>query len=330
MLIVSNFLVRTTTMSKQTCWRCFCRVSVGSDLSPSISHHSRRLPITLQQCTAFSTTARSMVAPRTKVAPPKRGVKTTFTVRKKKRSIESKGRPPAPGERKALRKRIVLSNTNALEVAGMVNLTAESLVKEGLQGEVLGIPGAVVDQLRAVEAFKVSQGWGLFRRPGMLFRRETLEYGKLFNELTEKQNKTVRRIIVGERGSGKSMMLLQAMTMAFLKNWVVISLPEGTLFAAKVQYTQSDPTSHGSCHRPYRLRSPSRLFASTVHSEILHSKAPRCHSQSESDPLHPPTFRCTSTQPPGSAPRKRLARPSRSTGCGRPGNRMANLHGSLD
>ena len=200
----------------------------------SFIHDLRVLEPNVQQIVAFSTISlRSNVTPQGKVkkglrpgVPPKRGTREA-PVQKRKRVPESKGRPPAPGERKALRKRIVLSNTNALEVIGMKNVNAELLKNEGLQGQILGIPGILVDQLRAVEAFKLSQGWGLFRRPGMLFRKETLEYGQLFDELGEKKDETVRKILVGERGSGKSMMLLQAMTIAFLKKWVVISIPEG-------------------------------------------------------------------------------------------------------
>lgn len=141
-----------------------------------------------------------------------------------------RSKAPAVGERKALRRRIVLSNTNALEVQGMADISVQSMLDEGSQGKVFGIPGPLVDQLRAVDAFKVSQGWGLFRRPGMLVRKETVEYGKLMEELSVEGNKkTVRRVLVGERGSGKSLMLLQAMTMAFLKKWTVVNISEGTL-----------------------------------------------------------------------------------------------------
>lgn len=99
-----------------------------------------------------------------------------------------------------------------------------------LEGQVLGLSGQLVDRLRAVEAFKPTQGWRLFRRPGTLMRRETLDMGKMIAEMSsgDGPRKTVRRVVGGERGSGKSMMLLQAMTMAMLKGWTVINLSEGT------------------------------------------------------------------------------------------------------
>ena len=198
----------------------------------SIIHDLRVLEPNVQQIATFSTTPLLSVMPKQAKPgmrtepPPARGHRTS-PIQKKRKPPESKGRPPAPGERKALRKRIVLSNTNALEVTGMRNINVEHLNNKGLQGQILGIPNIIVDRLRAVEAFKLSQGWGLFRRPGMLLRKETLEYGELFDELGKKQDETIRKILVGERGSGKSMMLLQAMTIAFLKQWVVVSIPEG-------------------------------------------------------------------------------------------------------
>lgn len=85
-----------------------------------------------------------------------------------------------------------------------------------------------MDQLRAVEAFKVTQGWPLFRRPAMLMRKGTLDLAtEIENISLGIRDKTIRRVFVGERGSGKTTMLLQAMTMAFLKGWVVINIPEG-------------------------------------------------------------------------------------------------------
>ena len=110
----------------------------------------------------------------------------------------------------------------------MQDFTAELVVEAGLQGQVIGIPGPLIDRLRAVEAFKPTQSWSYFRRPGTLIRKETVQYGELFNETSQNgETRTVRRVIHGERGSGKTVLLLQAMIMAFLKDWVVINLPDG-------------------------------------------------------------------------------------------------------
>lgn len=157
-------------------------------------------------------------------AQKKKPTAAAKTLRIKKKAIVKTGRPPAPGERKAIRKRIVLSNSNALEVPTMVDMTAK--LDAAQVGTVIGLPGPLVDQLRAAEAFKTTQAWGLFRRPAMLIREESVEIAKMIQEVQEAK-KTSVTIIDGGRGAGKSMMLLQAMATAFLKGWIVLHIPEG-------------------------------------------------------------------------------------------------------
>ena len=227
-------------MSRQTCWRCLSRASdPAASVRPSLQQPWTLGPTTT--AAALTTSASLFALPPKKKAKPTvaekvvRGAKQTFIKTKKPPPKVPRAARPAIGERKALRKRIILSNTNALEVPGLQDLNAESMVDETLRGQVMGIPGPVVDQLRAVQAFKVAQGWPLFRRPAMLIRRETLDFGKEMESLVlQGGKKTVRRVFVGERGSGKSLMLLQAMTMAFLKGWVVINIPEGTCIHSNI------------------------------------------------------------------------------------------------
>lgn len=149
------------------------------------------------------------------------------------------------GERKAQRKRVVLSNTNALEVQGMEDFSAESVPDASRLGHVLGLPTETMDSLRANEAFKATQGWSMFRRPATLIRKETVEMGKLVDEAAQKR--TVRKVVYGDRGSGKSVLMLQAMAMAHLKNWVVIHVPEGILLPTIVS-SYSSPSSSASFH----------------------------------------------------------------------------------
>lgn len=141
-------------------------------------------------------------------------------------------RPPAIGERKALRKRIVLSNPNALEIEDMQDLSPETMVDARLRGTVLGLPVPMVQQLRTVQAFKPKQGWSIFRRPGTVLRRDTLELGRLVEKISgdgdaPEKGLVVKKIITGMKGSGKTVHLLQAMAMGFLKKWVVIAIPDG-------------------------------------------------------------------------------------------------------
>ena len=132
---------------------------------------------------------------------------------------------PAPGERKALRKRIVLSNTNAFEVPGLTELKASTdLADPYIMGNIVALPGDVIDQLRVVDAFKPSQGWGMFRKPATLVRKEMQEIVRIMDDAVSRKG-IERKVIVGEKSSGKSVLLLQAMAVAFLKKWVVINLP---------------------------------------------------------------------------------------------------------
>ncbi|CAF9940287.1 37S ribosomal protein S23 mitochondrial [Imshaugia aleurites] len=218
-------------MSLQTCWRCLAR---GSN-QPHPTRWPPQQPWNLYpSLTAAFTTSSSLSAlpPKKKSKSPMletnvKGAKKTFVKKTKKRQKTDSSKRPEVGERRALRKRIVLSNTNALEVEGLKDINAQLMIDESLRGQVLGIPGPVVDQLRAVEAFKVKQGWPLFRRPAMLMRKDTLDMAtEIENISLGIRDKTIRRVFVGERGSGKTTMLLQAMTMAFLKGWVVINVPE--------------------------------------------------------------------------------------------------------
>ena len=150
----------------------------------------------------------------------------TFS-KKKKRQVVDRSKRPAIGERKALRKRVVLSNTNALPVQGMEEFRQEIVTDPASVGKVVGIPDDLVDRLRAVQAFKPSQGWSLFSRPAMVMRPETVELGGIMQN-TFKEKKVTRRVLVGERMTGKTVMLLQAMAMAMMRRWVVINIPDGT------------------------------------------------------------------------------------------------------
>ena len=124
----------------------------------------------------------------------------------------------------------MLSKTNALDVADMRDLDAETMLDRELKGHVLGLNGETIDQLRAMEAFKVSQGWGMSRRPATLVREETLELAEVMAGV-EGEKKVTRQVLSGERGTGKSLLLLQAQAMAFRRDWIVISIPECTHFS---------------------------------------------------------------------------------------------------
>ncbi|KAI4091842.1 MAG: hypothetical protein L6R37_007664 [Teloschistes peruensis] len=212
-------------MSSSICWRCLTDTTLQRPLSRVTA---RFRPHVFSPAQSFSTTQKAELDRVTRSRlPPEKGAKRF--VAKKKRSGAERSRRPAPGERKAFRKRIVLSNVNALDVPGMQEINANNMGDESLRGHVLRLPGTVVDRLRAAEAFKPTQAWGMFSRPGFLMRKETLELARMVRDISssdENSEKTVRMILVGQKESGKSMLLLQGLTMAFLKGWTVINLPE--------------------------------------------------------------------------------------------------------
>ncbi|KAJ5717425.1 hypothetical protein N7488_003071 [Penicillium malachiteum] len=175
------------------------------------------------------------------------------TLRRKKKKNVERARPPAVGERKAQRKRIVLSNPNALEVEGMKDLSVETMIDARLRGSVLGLPVTMLDQLRAVQAFQPKQGWSIFRRPGTVMRRDTIEMGRLIAKISgdgeeAEKGKVVKRVLTGLKGSGKTVHMLQAMAMGFLKKWVVITVPDAReLVSGDTSYTPiegSKPTQY--------------------------------------------------------------------------------------
>lgn len=150
--------------------------------------------------------------------------KTKKTYKKKQNIVPVK--KPGPGERKAFRKRIQLSNNSALPVTGIETLEAQTMARGESSGKMFAVPDQVVDQLRALEAFKTTQTWNLFRKPHVLVRKETVELmSKLEASVGNKE--AFKCVLTGSRLSGKSLTLLQAMSYALLNEWVVIHIPEG-------------------------------------------------------------------------------------------------------
>jgi small subunit ribosomal protein S29 len=212
-------------MPSSTCLRSFALLSLDAAAPRTL----------IPRAACFSTSAARYANPQMKkknmTAAPKKGVKSLNTKKGKKAPGGENQKRPAQGERKALRKRIVLSNNNALEVSSLKDFDKDNVLSEQNQGRVMGLPEHVVDALRAVDAFKTNQGWSFFRRPAVLVRKETVQLAKLFKEAeasaTGETKKTLRRILSGERMGGKSTLLLQGLAMGYLRDWFVINLPEG-------------------------------------------------------------------------------------------------------
>ncbi|EME39658.1 hypothetical protein DOTSEDRAFT_75339 [Dothistroma septosporum NZE10] len=206
-------------MASSMCLRCLKRSLGGVELSS---------PNNAIQRAAFTTSSALSAQPvKKKGVVAKPAARTGRTLRLTKNKRAGTTRPPAVGERKSIRKRVVLSNTNALEVAGLQDLPSEYGQIQQAEGKVLGVPNDTVDALRALEAFKPTQGWSLFRRPASLVRKETVELaGDIAWVAENSEGRVVRKVLFGERGSGKSVLQLQALALAQLKKWIVVHIPE--------------------------------------------------------------------------------------------------------
>lgn len=210
-------------MSSSMCLRCLRR-------SLSQVEGSQPGNATTASRAAFSTTSPVSAQPAKKkpsvAGRPASASGKTLRLTKNKRAATT--RPPAVGERRALRKKVVLSNTNAIEVAlqDFKTATTKSAQLQEVQGKVLGLGNSTVDALRALEAFKPTQGWALFHRPATLVRKETVDIAQKLEDVAQQPGWTVREVFCGERGSGKSVLQLQAMAMASLRKWIVVHIPE--------------------------------------------------------------------------------------------------------
>ncbi|KAG8623213.1 hypothetical protein KVT40_008189 [Elsinoe batatas] len=224
-------------MATHVCLRCLTRPSPA--LRPSYSIRN-----------AFSTSTARAAKP-AKTMPKKKSVNAAKGARKGgagafsfkgrgQRQVASSANRKDPAALKAMRKRIVLSNTNALEVEGLRELTADNATQIG---EILTLNNDSIDALRAAEAFKHNQGWNMFRRPSTLVTQHAHELASIVNTITTDKSSR-KEFITGERGSGKSVLALQAKAYAFQKGWAVIHIPEGQDLS--ISHTTYAPLRSGS------------------------------------------------------------------------------------
>lgn len=216
------------SMSVAICSGCLSRLSLSSRL-PAVSQS-----LSVVSASSFHSSATQYASPlKKKAGTPVQNKFREARSAKIKKKTKDRPRPPPIGERKAQRKRIVLSNTNALEIAGLEDLNPTNMADTEKIGQVLGIQGDLLDNLRDAKAFKTTQNWNMFRRPATLVREETVSLGQHVRDVIDSQQnqglgaKVARQVVSGERASGKSIHLLQAMSMAYMNGWIVINVPEG-------------------------------------------------------------------------------------------------------
>lgn len=171
-------------MSVSICTDCLSRLRIAKTLSTIA-------PTTIPHVYSFHSSAVQYKSPllKKKVVANKVVQPRKSTGIKMKKKSRQKPNIPAVGERRAARKRIVLSNTNALEVSGMETLSLENMGKAESEGRMLALPGEVLDQLRDSQAFKTTQNWNMFRRPATMTRSETLDIAQAVEAVGAKKGK---------------------------------------------------------------------------------------------------------------------------------------------
>ncbi|KIX97859.1 uncharacterized protein Z520_06637 [Fonsecaea multimorphosa CBS 102226] len=219
-------------MSLSICTECLLRLKLSSSAPRGLAVTAS----TWTQTTSFHSSAAQYKSPLLKKKVPQ--AKPTVTrarqsqsARLKKKSRERPKLPPV-GERRAQRRRIILSNTNALPVSDVETWSKENMVDEKSVGHMMALDGGLLDQLRDSGAFKTTQNWGLFRRPATLIREETLRIAKDMESVKQEgdKKKVVKHLVIGEKASGKSILMLQAMGMAYMDHWIVLNVPEAQDF----------------------------------------------------------------------------------------------------
>jgi len=216
-------------MSLSVCTSCLARLRLST--TPATLASSYR---TTTSSFHSSAAAQNVVKKKTNNVAGARAPKLreSRSARIKKKS-KDRPKPPPVGQRASERRRIVLSNTNALPIQGLETLKVENMADATKIGSVLALDGPLIDQLREAKAFKTTQNWNLFRAPSTLVRSETVEVGADIQRINDSLSDTaglgaatMRKVVVGEKASGKSIHLLQAMSLAYLNKWVVVNVPD--------------------------------------------------------------------------------------------------------
>ncbi|KAI5847524.1 mitochondrial ribosomal death-associated protein 3-domain-containing protein [Tricharina praecox] len=198
-------------------------------------------------------------------------------------TTESKSRAAyKEGERKQIRQRIVLSNTNAPPV-NLGELTVEVSIHEPTVGSVFALAPHDVDKLRELQAFRRTQDWKFFYRPSTVMRKESLVLGEMLKEIQEGEKGACERVILsGPKGSGKSVLLLQAMSWALQREWVVINISNAhDLVIGHTEY-EHDATSGTWAQREYTRSLLSRILSAN-HAVLARMKLSKDHTLNRID-----------------------------------------------
>ncbi|KAF3916502.1 hypothetical protein ABW20_dc0101089 [Dactylellina cionopaga] len=157
------------------CWRCTSRALLQSSTRYRSSSASRLPRPSIASPTvgtrSFHTTPRVLAAQ--KGGQRKPPVNKPLNLKSKKKTNHATVKKPEIGYRRALRKAIILSNSNA-PVLDLPELTAELISVPESIGKVFSINVEDLEKLRQLEVFQKKQMWQYFNRPTTFIRSESV------------------------------------------------------------------------------------------------------------------------------------------------------------
>ncbi|KAK6362885.1 37S ribosomal protein S23 mitochondrial [Orbilia blumenaviensis] len=172
-------------MASSACWRCTGRALLQSSTrsrSCSASRLARPIVAIPPSSSTSSTSTIDTPRPFHTTPPPaaaQKGQNTRKPVVNKPLNLKSKKKTvttvkkPDIGYRRALRKAIVLSNSNAPNLE-LPELTTQIMTDTESVGKVFAINMEDLEKMRALETFQKRQGWQFFYRPTTFIRNESV------------------------------------------------------------------------------------------------------------------------------------------------------------
>ncbi|KAJ6259861.1 37S ribosomal protein S23 [Drechslerella dactyloides] len=174
---LKRYILPHTSMAAPACWRCTGRALLRSSSrsrSSSVSRPSLPLPPPSIGLGLVAHRPLHTTPPLGKKPDPRKPtVHKPLNLKKNKKKVHIVVKKPEIGYRRALRKAIVLANSNA-PVLDLPDLTAEDIVNPASVGKAFNINVEDLEKLRQLEVFQKKQLWQFFSRPTTFVRNESV------------------------------------------------------------------------------------------------------------------------------------------------------------
>ncbi|KAK6344058.1 37S ribosomal protein S23 mitochondrial [Orbilia brochopaga] len=164
-------------MAAPACWRCTGRALLRSSSRSRSSSASRpSLPLPLPSIGLVANRPLHTTPPLGKKPDPRKPTvhkPLNLNKSRNKKKVHVVVKKPEVGYRRALRKAIVLANSNA-PVLDLPDLKAEDMANPESVGKVFNIDVEDLEKLRQLEVFQKKQLWQFFSRPMTFIRNESV------------------------------------------------------------------------------------------------------------------------------------------------------------